>query len=594
MNVLAEAGTWCCTSTDKDSKTILARIESEGMSFLTISLPKFGKDFEKSLDQGFVDRDSFLGFKRRAGLPQLFGGFLDLVFDRNTGVLLDDPSIEAIRCLRQITLMMAKVKVACSDERNNRAFQKYLESENHVKEADKSFDYEERKLFSRMALLIFGNVLSAIDRKVYNGEIIPKHGSGQTADGILGNKKYRSKYWTERLEDAGFTASEFLMSSWSQDIDYSSINMVEPGAEIPVRVITVPKTLASPRIIAMEPVAMQYAQQGLLECITEEIYQDDLCKSLIGNLDQTPNQELARLGSEKLELATLDLSEASDRVSNQHVRQLLSFHPHLHDVVDASRSRKADVNGKVIRLAKFASMGSALCFPMEAIVFCTVVFRGIEDALGTRLTRSDVKRLVGRVRIYGDDIIVPVEFVHHVIARLESYGFVVNRSKSFWTGKFRESCGKEYYDGHDVSIVKVRSILPSSRGHAEEMVSTVSTRNLLYKAGYWKSAYYLDTICERFIPLPVVLDTSPGLGRVSFLGYETEKWHPHLQSPLVKAAVVKHTLPKDSLGGYEALLKFFLKRDSPLGSLPAVDKNHLERAGRPVSVDIKHRWVSPF
>jgi len=180
---------------------------------------------------------------------------------------------------------------------------------------------------------------------------------------------------------------------------------------------------------------------------------------------------MAREGSHTGSLATLDLKEASDRVSNQLVRRMLENHPWLRAGVDSCRSRRAVVEfpsgrSESIRLGKFASMGSALTFPVEALVFATCAILGIERALGRQLTKKDVHRLRGQVRVYGDDIIVPVEYVHSVNEVLETFGFRVNFGKSYWTGKFRESCGGDYYDGHDVTIVRVRRIFPSSPRNA--------------------------------------------------------------------------------------------------------------------------------
>jgi hypothetical protein len=230
-----------------------------------------------------------------------------------------------------------------------------------------------------------------------SGDIMPKHGPGATADRLSGNRKYGQVQWPLRLESL-FPAIEFIIAGW----DYqrlSDVNFVEPGAELPVRVITVPKTLKTPRIIAIEPTAMQYVQQALLEMFLEEYVKDDILTSFLGFDDQVPNQQLARKGSIDGSLATLDLSEASDRVSNQLVRTMLARFPHFAEGVDACRSRKADVPGHgVIRLAKFASMGSALCFPMEAMVFLTVIFLGIQDELNEPLTRRTLLEFVGRVR----------------------------------------------------------------------------------------------------------------------------------------------------------------------------------------------------
>ncbi len=591
QEVLEESGTWCHTSTALDLKTIRSRIEHEGISFLTITLPNFGKDFEKSLDQGYVSHDQFKGFAFTGGLPRFLGGFLDLVFDRIGGRLLNVPSIDAIRCIRQITLMFAKVALECSDERVKAAIDKYVQCEKEVRIADKSFSGSRKDDFERISTVLWSNLFTYVDRCVYDGKIVPKHGPGSTADKLLGNRKYNQSEWTTRLEEI-FPHGEYLTSSWSLFLsELSHVTLLEPGAERPVKVITVPKTLKTPRIIAVEPTCMQYMQQGILEAMVEGIEQDDICSNLIRFDDQTPNQILASEGSKFGTLATLDLSEASDRVSNQHVRSLLRNHSHFMRAVDATRSRKADVPGHgVLRLAKFASMGSALCFPFEAIVFTTVIFMGIEKVLNRHITKKDVKSFFGKVRVYGDDIIVPVEYVSSVIDELENFGFRVNVNKSFWTGKFRESCGKDYYDGHDVSVVKVRQLIPTSRRHVPEIISTVSLRNQLYLIGYWRTVKYLDHCIEGLIPFPAVLNTSPALGKTSFLGFETQRISPTLQKPLVKAAVVFSTLPSSQLDGYGALMKFFLKR----GEMPFADRRHLERAGRPVSVDIKHRWTSSF
>jgi hypothetical protein len=388
-----------------------------------------------------------------------------------------------------------------------------------------------------------------------------------------------------------FEESEYLFPSVSHFLESPPTELIEPGAEMPVRVITVPKTLKSPRIIAIEPAVMQYMQQAILRELVPLLERsDNLCSNFIGFTDQTPNQEMAREGSLTGELATLDLSEASDRVSNQLVRCLFSPFTWFSRGLDATRSRKADVPGHgVIRLAKFASMGSALCFPIEAMVFVTLVFYGIEKVLRRPLTNKDLLDFVGKVRVYGDDIIVPVDYVHSVVSTLQDFGLVVNENKSFWTGKFRESCGKEYYDGHDVSIVKVRHLLPSRRSDVPEIISTVSLRNQLNAACAWETVEYLDRHLERFIPLPHVLPSSQGLGRHDLSGsYDTDRTCPNLQKPLVKAAVVVARPPVSSLDGPGALLKWFLNcGDEPL------DKDHLERYGRPDTVYIKYRWVSP-
>jgi hypothetical protein len=366
------------------------------------------------------------------------------------------------------------------------------------------------------------------------------------------------------------------------------VTYLEPGAERSVQVLAVPKTLKTPRIIAREPTCMMYAQQALLGLLTENVDSDDLLSRFVNFNDQTFNQRMAKEGSINGALATLDLSEASDRVSNLHVKALLDHFPSFAGAVDACRSMKADVPGRgTVVLSKFASMGSALCFPFEMVVFLTVIFCGIEKALKRQLTRKDIKSFAGQVRIYGDDIIVPVDFVIPVVNELEAFGLKVNKTKSFWVGKFRESCGKEYYDGSDVSIVRVRDLFPTSRGDATEMVSTVSLRNQLFNAGFVSTVEWLDKLIMGFIPFPFVDATSPALGRFRYEGHQTDEWDSKLQRPLVRAVTIKVKLPINSIDSYPALMKWFLK-DS---EMPFIDRNHLLRSGKPVSLQLKYGKV---
>jgi len=587
--------TRCHTSAIRDIKTVADRVEHEGFSFLTIALPSFGKGLEKALDLGQADPIHFQGFHTPRGecLPVFLGGFTDRVFDRCSGVLLDEPDVDAILAVRQLTLMFGKILLPCSDRRERAAYDGYIECEKEVRKNDARLSEQDYSDFKRVSDLLFGGMFYRLDQLVFDREdVIPKHGPGSTADKLRGNAKYKQRTWPMRLQSI-FPWEEFLVPNSSYWGDFGdSVNFLEPGEEIPVKVISVPKTLKTPRIIAMEPTCMMYVQQALNTLILDQVREDDLLRSLMDTRQQAPNQRLAQRGSEDGSLATLDLSEASDRVSNQLVRAMLEDHPHLHWAVDACRSRKADVPGHgEIRLAKFASMGSALCFPFEAMVFLTLCFMGIERELNTVLTRSKLERYSGRVRVYGDDIIVPVDCVAEVISVLEHFGAKVNTGKSFWTGRFRESCGREFYGGEDVSIVRVRREFPTSPKDAARVMSVISLRNQLYKAGLWETTKWLDEQIRRVIRyFPDVCESSRVHGRVSFLGYVAEKEHPTLHAPLVKGYVEVSRSPINTLDDRDALLKFFLER----GEEPLFSEDHLERSGRPVAVDIKPRWAYPF
>jgi hypothetical protein len=328
------------------------------------------------------------------------------VFDSSSGVLLDEPDIETIYAIRQLTLVFSKIAFSetareggsrqddgpsaktkvVSPEREKLAMSEYIQCEHDVKRSDSLLDESFLEDFRRMSEMLFGDLFAKVDRDIYWGRLMPKHGPGATADRLRGNAKYNLRTWTRRMEPV-LPATSFLSPNPRFDAEIAGrLNIVEPGAELPVRVITVPKTIKTPRIIAIEPTAMQYAQQAIQRALRDALSEDDFLARVIGTDDQEPNRFLACEGSRSGNLATLDLSEASDRVSNQHVLAMMSGYPHLSAAVQATRSRKADVPGHgVIRLAKFASMGSALTFDLEAMVFLTMFFLAILSESSTLL-----------------------------------------------------------------------------------------------------------------------------------------------------------------------------------------------------------------
>lgn len=586
--LLDDIGERCGVSTIRDRKTVTNRVEHEGISFLTISLSAFAKDFERGLELGRVSDDLFMGFSHAGGLPRFLGGFLRKVFDSGTGVLLDEElvDVESIRGVRQFCLAFGKISLPCSDERVERAFASYIECEKEL--ASVEFSEASLRDFRLTAWALFQEILIPTETKLELGETLPRHGPGATADGLTGNGKYQQTQWHSRLEPY-FPAGEFIFPSWSYWQDLQEIEFLEPGDEMPVKVISVPKTLKTPRIIAIEPTCMQYTQQAVSREIVSQIERHDYLSDLVGFRDQLPNQELALEGSLFGELATLDLSEASDRVSNQLVKELLRFVPRLSGAVQACRSLTAGVPGHgIVSLSKFASMGSALCFPMEAMVFLTIIFMVLQEHSGRRFTSSDFQSHVGRVRVYGDDIIVPVDMAPLVIDRLESFGLRVNRSKSFLNGKFRESCGGDFYNGEWVTPIRVREIIPESRRQAGAVASTVALRNHLYVGGYERSYQYLDKILEKILPVyPDIPLGHDALGKWTYAPVYGTRVHPHLHKPLVKACVVDAKPPNSHLDGPHALMKFFLER----GREP-LPKSSFTRAGRPVVLNIRPQWVS--
>lgn len=576
-------------SAHQDLATVRSRCRTAGMSFLAISLPKLGKDLERSLELGAMPDDAFVGFNRRGrhtGDKRLvfLGGLFDRIFDAD-GTLLAQPDVRSIRAIRQIAGFHGKLKELCSPERLLKAYDQFIETDRQISSAPAtSQDYS---WFADVSHAIWGRAIGDVSVRIMRDEIIPKHGPGVVADKLSSNGKYSDLSWTERLDEV-FPIEKYVLPGFSFFEELDKFPLYSPGEELPSRVIPVPKTMEKPRIIAAEPSYLQKMQQGILTLLVERLGDHPF----IGWLDQDRNRELARYASRTGELSTLDLSEASDRVSLRLVKNLIKFNEYFQNCVLATRTTSAELpSGERIHLRKFATMGSALCFPIESMVFWTIILMAVARARGEYLpSHKTIKSLEGRASVYGDDIIVPREYTQSVIELLEIFGLKVNRSKSFSEGKFRESCGAEFFAGHDVSIVRARKRLPDNRQHVEELVSMTEMRNL-YAQAYGPTPFVdaLDAFIERLIPFPEGYPETPSLvkwvqpGASPDLSDAAYRWDPFRQRILVKSVAVKSRQRNDYLDGYGALLKALT---TPFQE----DVHHLERAGRPVSATLKHGW----
>lgn len=177
--IVAECGEWCGgIDTSRDEKYITTRVEAEGESFLTISLPLFAKELERALSLGEVTTSDFAGYRKVGKLPSFLGGFLDQIFDRGTGTLYsfdgsiingqwvdDNPTLEAkrvaaIRAVRQICLMSGKIRRECSDERIAAAYQTYMNTERELRLSDK--EWSDTAEHARFRYLVTEAVLSTV------------------------------------------------------------------------------------------------------------------------------------------------------------------------------------------------------------------------------------------------------------------------------------------------------------------------------------------------------------------------------------------------------------------------------------------------
>ncbi|DAD51328.1 RNA-directed RNA polymerase [ssRNA phage Gephyllon.3_6] len=600
----------------RDLETIRSRVEKEGFSFLTITLPNFCKDFERSLEIGYIDPSFFRGFPlirkngKSGAIPAFLQGMLGQLFNRETGRLNDEThdSPTVVESIRQVCLVFKKVEMPCTPERDNKAIASFID----VEHANSDFTAPEDSLpiFESVSYVLWADMLADLCLH----KLVPKHGPGATAEHISGNGKYVWREWYERLEPYfPFFDNALSISAYEDKEALELVTFCTEEQERPVKVTLVPKTLKAPRIIAIEPVCMQYAQQAIRSFLYEKIESSVLTSGHVNFRDQTANQKLALISSKTGRYATIDLSDASDRVPWSMVKVMFASSPDFLGAVEACRSTGALLpDGRVIRpLHKFASMGSALCFPVESMYFYTLCVVALLRKRKLPVTRRNVIDVKDDIHVYGDDIIVPTNDADAVLSILQQYNCKVNLNKSFWTGKFRESCGVDAYMGLPVTPVYIRQMRPKNWLQAKEIISWVATANLFYRKGYWRTASLMFCTIESIVgSLPYVSERSPALGRISFMGYRSiSKWNSDLFSWETKGLVPTPVYSCDNIDGYSALQKCLLllehrspSMDEPVSAfeqgqgrqdihVAAQDLKHLERSVRRGAVTLKRRGV---
>jgi len=258
-----------------------------------------------------------------------------------------------------------------------------------------------------------------------------------------------SPYVPEFLEETpAWTASHSLTPS-TPERDAWVVNVkVVPG-----KLVFVPKDSKSSRSIIVEPLLNSFFQKGFGGYIRNR-----LLSVGVDLRDQTRNQSLAFEGSVSGNLATIDLSSASDCICSEIVWELLPYD--WADVLSKLRTRHiklptgSESCGLPVEcredgsypLEKFSSMGNGFTFELESLIFY-----GLAYAVCRHLHLSTQS-----VSVYGDDIIVPTRAFSLMEKTLSYCGFKFNQLKSFSEGPFRESCGADFYKGFDIRPFYVR------------------------------------------------------------------------------------------------------------------------------------------
>jgi hypothetical protein len=148
--------------------------------------------------------------------------------------------------------------------------------------------------------------------------------------------------------------------------------------------------------------------------------------------------------------ATIDWTSASDCVSIELLRWLIP--PKWFSAINRVRCEKMSIMGTPVKLNMISTMGNAVTFPLETLVFWTYAQACCLHSDKTNNSLFPEWEDLKRCSVFGDDCILPCDVAPLFIEVMTSVGFIINDEKSFYddAGRFRESCGGDYLQGFNV------------------------------------------------------------------------------------------------------------------------------------------------
>jgi hypothetical protein len=496
----------------RDCEEIHNRVANEGLSFLTVALPKLGKALDRALsqDRGALD---VIGFELYAGtrIPKFLGVYWRRVFD-DTGVEKPDACPLSVKAIRQLVYLLYKLEIPSTREQEDQVIKLFVETDNALPKTDEEFDSslspEDRKILFYARCVLTG-VFSGFDPR----DILPRHGPGAVATGELNHQKHEFKRIYLAIEKE-YPFTEYfcysmgqVASDWRRWQGSSGLRVLGHGT---AKVVLVPKDSRGPRLISCEPLEYQWIQQGLGNAIRRWIERSRLCRGFVNFTDQTVNRRLALEGSLGGPWVTLDMKEASDRVSLRLVKHLFQDQAELLNCILATRTRETRLpSGDVHVMNKFAPMGSNLCFPVESIVFyalavgCLMHKRALSDPFRGkprneyRWLNRLLKTCLRSVYVYGDDIVSRKQDYQILLDTFPRFGLMFNPDKCCTHGSFRESCGMDAYKGIPVQPLRLKSVWSVHRKQdAVTLCSYVAFSNAAYLRGLQRTSEFITQLVE--------------------------------------------------------------------------------------------------
>lgn len=300
----------------------------------------------------------------------------------------------------------------------------------------------------------------------------PHHGPGAVFDGAKNEEKWNFEVLPDALlRHGGVDLFHLNERHWLFEP-----NVLRIQRHMISRSCVVPKDYRGGRVIAIEPKELQFLQQAVKRHLYTRLSRAS--HNEINFTDQALHRELLRDPN----MASLDLKDASDMVSRRVVSSLVPRE--WKDLLFALRSNFCKTESGLHRIKAFALMGSALCFPIEALIHYAIV--------------REVVPAYEAISVYGDDIIVPRKYAYDVILKLREFGLIPNTLKCCYRTPFRESCGLELFGTAEVTPIYIRRECDGIHSG----LSLVSSQNELYLRGYYTTAQTLATRICRYVSLP--------------------------------------------------------------------------------------------
>lgn len=608
---------------DMDKIHLSSLVDSRGLSVFTMDLPALGKILDKCLSSGslvFHGEPLSRSSKRSSMVPRLFRGLWRRIIDDNGCLLLDvDPN--TVVFLRTLLYASKKWDSACDPSYLYKEMRDYHETEASLPQPDPFWDSSGSDLdtvnlgtFGDMVDrpgnqqgLLFGadrvdaELLDSIQRVADQvstalGIFDPhharfRHGPGAVSDLRRGEYKYSFPTWSDRLEPL-FPSSIFANANVRMGRDVHISNQEMSSVHIAVR-----KTMKGPRLIAKEPTCHQWCQQSIADFLQQGVKTGPLRFS-IDFRRQSWSRSAALEGSRTGLLATIDLKSASDRLTTHVVQRMFRRNPGLLGHMVACRTRYLS-NGidkklpSLIKLRKFSTQGSALTFPVQSYVFATICIGVGIYYHNYKKSRDQIAR---QVRVFGDDIIVPKEWVPLVRKALSLLYLRVNDTKTHTDGYFRESCGMDAWRGYDVTPPYITKLYQESR--PSSLAATIDVANNFFLKGFWHTADVVMSTVPSWIrksKIAVVARQSRVLGLISNTGScfsnLSSRWNSDLQVREYRAiGVLTSNGSAIRNEGPENLLQFFTEKEFPTSILRKESEWETGVAPDPVSRK-GYRWV---